>query len=113
MPADRTFFTALGGRFISDLGALAAILRSARLFLGNDSGPTHLAAQLGVRTVAFFGPTDPGLWAPIGPGASVVAPKEPSPMSWLSVEHAAKIVHGLWKHHDPSVDGGEPGTISP
>lgn len=35
-------------------------------FIGNDAGMTHLAAALGVPTVAIFGPTDPVRWAPQG-----------------------------------------------
>ena len=43
---------------------LAGALAGARLYLGCDSGVTHLAAALGVPTVALFGPTDPRVWAP-------------------------------------------------
>jgi ADP-heptose:LPS heptosyltransferase len=39
---------------------MAAVISRARLFVGNDSGPTHMARALGVPTVALFGPTDPG-----------------------------------------------------
>ncbi len=45
---------------------LAGILSQARLFVGNDSGVTHLAAAAGTRTIALFGPTDPASWAPLG-----------------------------------------------
>jgi heptosyltransferase I len=38
---------------------LIALTRRARLFIGGDTGPLHLAAALGVPTVALFGPTDP------------------------------------------------------
>lgn len=41
-------------------------LGSASLFIGNDSGVTHLAALAGAPTVALFGPTDPAIWAPRG-----------------------------------------------
>jgi hypothetical protein len=82
-PAERELFAALGGRFVADLAQLAEITRHARLFIGCDSGPTHLAAQLGVRTLALFGPTDPAAWAPIGPQARVIAPPAPQPMTWL------------------------------
>ena len=41
-------------------------------FVGNDSGITHLAANLGLRTVALFGPTDPDVYRPIGPDVTVV-----------------------------------------
>lgn len=52
---------------------LAQRLRAARAFVGNDSGPTHLAAMLGLPTVAVFGPTDPAVWAPVGADVRVVA----------------------------------------
>ena len=41
------------------LGETAALLASARLMIGNDSGPTHIAMAAGTPTVAIFGPTDP------------------------------------------------------
>lgn len=55
-----------------DLTTLAGVLVQARVFLGHDSGVTHLAALLGVHTVAVFGPTDPGRWAPIGAHVTIV-----------------------------------------
>lgn len=55
-----------------DLNILAAVLAQASLFVGNDSGVTHLAASVGTSTVALFGPTDPSRWAPIGPAVQVL-----------------------------------------
>ncbi len=52
---------------------LAAWLRSARLYIGNDSGISHLAAAAGARVLAIFGPTDPAVWAPRGDHVRVVA----------------------------------------
>jgi heptosyltransferase-3 len=46
---------------------IAGLLSLARVTLGNDSGPTHLAAAVGCATVAVFGSTDPLVWAPVGP----------------------------------------------
>ena len=46
------------------LTALATILTHCALYVGNDSGITHLAAALGLPTVALFGPTDPAIWGP-------------------------------------------------
>ena len=48
------------------LDDLVCLLSRAVLFLGNDSGPGHVAAALGVRTVSIFGPQDPGLFQPFG-----------------------------------------------
>lgn len=41
------------------LPELAEILRGCDLFIGSDTGPLHLAAAVGVRTLAIYGPTDP------------------------------------------------------
>jgi ADP-heptose:LPS heptosyltransferase len=49
------------------VAGLAAFLSECAVYIGNDSGVTHLAALAGVPTVALFGPTDPALWAPLGP----------------------------------------------
>jgi ADP-heptose:LPS heptosyltransferase len=55
---------------------LGAALSRAGLFLGNDSGASHLAAAAGTPTLALFGPTDPALWAPVGPSvATLRAPR--------------------------------------
>jgi ADP-heptose:LPS heptosyltransferase len=54
------------------LGLLAAILSSCHAYLGNDSGISHLAAALGLRSVVIFGPTQPEQWAPSGPGVDVL-----------------------------------------
>lgn len=54
------------------LTVLAAVLSRVDAYVGNDTGPTHLAALLECPTVALFGPTDPILWAPRGPRVRVV-----------------------------------------
>ncbi|MGB7913274.1 MAG: glycosyltransferase family 9 protein [Desulfobaccales bacterium] len=62
------------------LARVAAALRSCRLFLGNDSGLSHLAAALGgPRVLALFGPTDPEVWAPAGAGVRIL--RGPCPQS--------------------------------
>jgi ADP-heptose:LPS heptosyltransferase len=48
------------------VASLVAFLSRCALYVGNDSGVTHLAGMLGVATVALFGPTEPALWAPLG-----------------------------------------------
>jgi len=57
----------------TDLYELACWLQTARLYVGNDSGITHLAAAVGVPVVAIFGPSDPSVWAPRGDRVSIVA----------------------------------------
>jgi heptosyltransferase III len=51
---------------------VAQHIQQCRCYLGNDSGITHLAAMLGVPTVAIFGPTDPKIWRPVGPFVNVI-----------------------------------------
>ncbi|MBI3329685.1 MAG: glycosyltransferase family 9 protein [Nitrospinae bacterium] len=50
----------------------AALIAHAAVFIGNDSGLTHLAAVLGNPTVAIFGPTDPEIWGPRGKAVTIV-----------------------------------------
>jgi heptosyltransferase-3 len=63
------------------LARVARILSRCRLYLGNDSGLTHLAAAVtGPDVLALFGPTDPRVWAPLGPHVhSLVAPCPQAP----------------------------------
>jgi heptosyltransferase III len=50
------------------LSQVAWVLSRCRLYLGNDSGLTHLAAAVaGPDVLSLFGPTDPRVWAPLGP----------------------------------------------
>jgi len=51
---------------------LVALFSCARVVVGNDSGPVHLAAAAGVPVVVLFGPTDPGRTAPTGAPARVL-----------------------------------------
>jgi heptosyltransferase I len=65
----RSVETASGGTaetFTGSLTQLIALTRRARLFIGGDTGPMHLAAALGVPVVAIFGPTDPARNGPFG-----------------------------------------------
>jgi heptosyltransferase-3 len=52
----------LSGRL--SLAELAALLQRARLYLGPDTVVTHMAAALGVPTIALFGPSNPVRWGP-------------------------------------------------
>jgi heptosyltransferase-1 len=56
----------------TSLMTMAEVIRRARLFLGGDTGPMHIAAAQGVPVVALFGPTDPALNAPMGEGHVVL-----------------------------------------
>ncbi len=68
-----------------DVLTVAGVLAQARLFVGQDSGITHLAGLMGVRTVALFGPTDPDRWAPRGAHVTVVQGAPCLCQSWSDV----------------------------
>lgn len=71
-------------RRFDDAWALAQWLGNAALYIGNDSGPSHLAAAAGAPVVAIFGPSDERVWAP--PGARVVRSRGADP--WPGVDDA-------------------------
>jgi heptosyltransferase III len=52
----------------ASLGQLAAVLAGARLFVGNDSGPAHMAVALRCSSVVIFGSISPKTWGPWPPG---------------------------------------------
>ncbi len=56
----------------TSLADLMGVLAELSVFLTNDSGPMHLSAALGVRTLAVFGPTDARETGPVGARALVV-----------------------------------------
>lgn len=55
-----------------NLAELADWIAGARLYVGNDSGITHLAAATGTPTLALFGPASAETWTPRGPNVSVL-----------------------------------------
>jgi heptosyltransferase-3 len=56
-----------------DVRELIALVSSARLFVGNDSGPAHIAAALHRPTVVIFSRTDPAQWRPLHSAGRVVS----------------------------------------
>lgn len=55
------------------LTTLAAIFSRVRLFVGHDSGISHIAAAVGAHCILLFGPTDPEIWAPLNTNVQVVS----------------------------------------
>ena len=72
-----------------NLVALTQLMKQASCYLGNDSGITHLAAVLGLPTLAFFGPTDPDQWAPRAPGVRVLHGPPCQCQTWSEVQSCA------------------------
>ena len=60
LAAFREYRTVIG----APLGEIKSLLSGAALFLGNDSGPAHMAAAFGLPVVAIFGASDPAIWHP-------------------------------------------------
>jgi len=71
------------------LTAVAEEIRCSRVFIGNDSGITHLAAYWGCPTIALFGPTDPGIWAPVGRRVTIL---RKTPLREISVDDIIDIL---------------------
>jgi ADP-heptose:LPS heptosyltransferase len=58
------------------LAEIKALLAGAALFVGNDSGPAHMAAAFGVPSIVIFGPSDPEIWGPWRTASEVVRAPE-------------------------------------
>jgi ADP-heptose:LPS heptosyltransferase len=66
----------------TDLPELAELLRRAALYVGSDTGPTHIAAAVGTATLAFFGPADAVRNRPLGPRVEVLTAGLPCAPCW-------------------------------
>ncbi len=75
----RRYFINLIGK--TDLRLLSAIIEKSALLISNSTGPMHMAAALGVPTVAIFCPiftVSPKRWGPYGEGHTVITPPVPT-----------------------------------
>lgn len=63
------------------LDLVPLFLSQATFFIGNDSGPLHMAAFVGIPTLSFFGSSDPGRTGPYGPPSRHHVLREPLPCS--------------------------------
>lgn len=72
---------------IEDLYELACWISTARLYIGNDSGISHLAAAVGTPVIATFVATDPLLWAPRGGHVTVLENPTVDEVLRACVEH--------------------------
>jgi ADP-heptose:LPS heptosyltransferase len=62
-------FRTISGALLSEI---KSVIAGASLFVGNDSGPAHMAAALGVPAVVIFGASDPAIWGPWRTASQVV-----------------------------------------
>lgn len=107
--ADQMHVPALNLAGRTSLGGLAAVLRRLDLFIGNDTGPAHLAYALGVPSVTLFGPADVRRWAPLDTARHriVRVPVACSPcgywecpidhrcLRWITPEMVVKVAEGF------------------
>jgi heptosyltransferase III len=77
------------------LAKLAGRLAQCAVFVGHDSGITHLAAALGLRTLALWGETPEAIWRPRGGHVTVL--RHAGGLAALPVEIVAKTTAGLLK----------------
>lgn len=74
---------------ILSLETLLAVLQQARLFLGNESGPMHMAAAAGTPVVGLFGLTDPVRWGPVG--VANISLRPPMPCECVAKDVCKKV----------------------
>ena len=88
-----------------DLLTTYACLKRARLFIGNDSGATHLAAAAGTPTLGLFGPSDEARYGPWGPkGRSVRGPRDLEAIRRIDPDLNQAICHMFDLQADVVVD---------
>jgi heptosyltransferase-1 len=98
----------------SSLSELIALTRRARLFIGGDTGPMHLAAALQVPVVAIFGPTDPARNGPYGtpsivlrnPGSPTTHARRPQPDEGMLEIGVDAVVNAARRLLAPDQSGG-------
>jgi ADP-heptose:LPS heptosyltransferase len=76
-----------------ELDHVTKLIADADLYIGNDSGITHLAAAVGTLTVALFGPSDPNVWRPLGQHVQIVSTEQyDKPIGNIQVEKVRKEI---------------------
>jgi len=75
------------------LSGLKSLLSGATLFIGNDSGPAHIAAAFGIPVVVLFGPSDQVTWAPWRTEARVLTSR--GGMGQIAVEEVVAAAQAL------------------
>ena len=109
-----------------ELSQLAAFLKAARVYIGNDSGPAHLAAMVGAPVLCFYGPQEPGLFGALArervwlKGNTFCSPcwqatcvyGENNCMSLITVDDAKSAVRQLLERQPNRLSSSMKGTTS-
>lgn len=69
-----------------------SLIAGASLFIGNDSGPAHIAAAFGIPVVVLFGPSDPVTWSPWRTESQVLTASE---INGITTEEAISAIQAL------------------
>ena len=78
------------------LGEIKSLLSGAALFLGNDSGPAHMAAAFGIPVVAIFGASDPAIWHPWRTASVVI--RNPDGIQSVAAEQVVEALERMRVH---------------
>jgi len=78
--------------FCPEKEELTGLLKEAAVYLGHDSGVTHLAALLGIPTVALFKGSDVLRWRPLGPKVQVMEGEADSPLLLEKLLEASRSI---------------------
>ncbi|HLS97093.1 MAG TPA: glycosyltransferase [Porticoccaceae bacterium] len=111
------------------IAELIALAKRATLYIGNDTGPTHLAAATGTATLAIFGPTDERRWGPMGERVRILRSATPCApgcsrrdcladyrcMRTLQVEYVMKAITEMDFSNPPtrSIEAASPPPLAP
>ncbi|MGD0301173.1 MAG: glycosyltransferase family 9 protein [Bryobacteraceae bacterium] len=74
----------------ASLEEIKSLLAGASLFIGNDSGPAHMAAACGIPVVALFGSSDPDIWRPWQTESSVLT--NPAGIQSIGIPEALRAI---------------------
>jgi len=78
------------------LAEIKSLLAAASIFIGNDSGPAHMAAAFGVPSVVIFGDSDPAIWGPWRTPAEVIS--APTGIASIRVDQVLEALTRLRVH---------------
>jgi hypothetical protein len=70
------FYPEAARLYPKDCLELKNLILKADIFIGNDSGPCHLSAFCGIKTIVFFKNSDPNIWHPLGKNVNIINEKK-------------------------------------
>ena len=82
----------------ASLAEVAQLMRDASLFVGNDSGPAHVAAAFGLPLVVLFGPSDSEIWSPWRTVGKVL--KADGPIANIPVTDVVRALERVYSVHE-------------